>query len=99
MSSIEIVHPLLFKYRQWPPDTVARLAGKLAHILEISLELGVDNRKSWPVASLRDAIRLPLLLLGNTGQSGSASQHTCSGNCLPLKDFEGETSADLLVSS
>lgn len=72
VAGVEVVDPFLFKRREWATDAILRLASEKAQFLEIGLELGVDDCERGPVASLGDAICLPLLLLGGTRQSGFA---------------------------
>jgi hypothetical protein len=72
VAGIEVVDPFFFKWREWTTNSILRLAGEKAHFLKIGPELGIDDCERGPIASLGDAICLPILLLSDTGQSGSA---------------------------
>jgi hypothetical protein len=96
MSCIEVIHPFLIKWRQWPARcALSRLPCELPKLFKINFEVWINNGKSRSIASDCDSISLPRLLLFNRRKSGPTCENTCCSNSLPFKDLEGKPSADL----
>lgn len=100
MASIEHVHPLLLKRRQYAPRlALLGLARQPSERLKVLREVRVDGGERRTVALHRDPIFFPSALFLQRRQLGFASQHSRGGDGLPFEDLECQSSANLATIS